>query len=297
MTASTAPDSAKALAASGSSNAPGTHTSVMSSSSTLHSARPRRAPSRRRSVTWSLKRAHTTATRSPLPSSAGRSRWDDTTSRAIVGVSVRRVDGVEVLEAADVAVEPAEQVTHALALRAQVVLVVRVGLDLQGHPLDDLDAEAVEPAELRRVVRHQPHRRDAEVGEDLRTDAVLAAVGRQPKLQVGVDGVVTLVLQAVGADLVTDADAATLVAAEVHDAAHAFLGDHLERGRELRTAIAAQRPEHVAGEALAVHAHEHVLLALHVAAHEGEVLIAVEHRLERDAAELAEFGGDRRFGQ
>ena len=42
-------------------------------------------------------------------------------------------------------------------------------------------------------------------------------------------------------------------------------------------AVAAQRAEHVAGEALAVHPDEHVVLALHVAPHEGEVLLAVEH--------------------
>ena len=68
-------------------------------------------------------------------------------------------------------------------------------------------------------------------------------------------------------------------------------------GRELRAAIAAQRAEHVAGQALAVHPHEHVLGPLHVAAHERDVVLAVEHRLEHDALELAELRRDRRLGE
>ena len=44
------------------------------------------------------------------------------------------------------------------------------------------------------------------------------------------------------------------------------------RGVELQAAVAAQRAEHVAGEALAVHPHQHVLLARDLAAHERHVL-------------------------
>ena len=70
------------------------------------------------------------------------------------------------------------------------------------------------------------------------------------------------VLQLVGADLVADADAPALVAAEVDDHAEALLGDPLHGRVELHAAVAAQRAEHVAGEALAVHPDEHVVLAL-----------------------------------
>ena len=75
----------------------------------------------------------------------------------------------------------------------------------------------------------------------------------RPELDVRVDRVVALVLQAVGADLVADADAAALVAAQVDDHAEALLGDPLHRRVELHAAVAAQRPEHVTGQALAVH--------------------------------------------
>src|SRR4051794_348297 len=230
-TASTAPDIANVFAVSGSSNDPGTHTSVMSSSATLQSRKPRRTPSSSRTVTWSLKRPHTTATRKPDPSRSGCSRPAATTSRDID----RFLDLFDT--------ETIEQMAHPLSLRAQVALVVRIRDRLERHAFDDLEPEAFEAAALRRVVGHQAHRRDAEVDEDLRADAVLPAVGGQSELQVGVDGVVALVLQSIGADLVADADAAPLVTTQVDDGAEVLLGHLLHRRRELRSAVATQRPE------------------------------------------------------
>ena len=55
------------------------------------------------------------------------------------------------------------------------------------------------------------------------------------------------------------ADAAALVAAHVQHHPAALRGDGRQRGVELGAAVAAQRAEHVAGEALGVHAHQHVL--------------------------------------
>ena len=111
---------------------------------------------------------------------------------------------------------------------------------LHRHPLDDLEAVALDAAVLRRVVRHQPHRRDAEVDEDLRADAVLARVGREAELEVGLDGVAAFVLQRVRAQLVAEPDAAAFVPAQVHDDALALLGDLLQRAVELRAAVATQ---------------------------------------------------------
>ena len=47
----------------------------------------------------------------------------------------------------------------------------------------------------------------------------------QAELDVGLDGVAALVLQRVGPELVAEADAAALVAAQVHDDAVALVGD------------------------------------------------------------------------
>ena len=104
------------------------------------------------------------------------------------------------------------------------------------------------------------------------------------------------VLQGVGAELVREADAATLVAAQVDDAPSPSSAIRCTRRDELRSAVTAQRAEHVAGEALGVHAHEHVLLALHRATHEREVLLTVEQALVDVAGEVAPLGGDLRLG-
>ena len=68
-----------------------------------------------------------------------------------------------------------------------------------------------------------------------------------------------------------------------------------EREVELQAAVAAHRAEHVAGEALGVHADEHVLLARDLAAHERDVLGAVEQRLEHVGGEVAVLRRDARL--
>jgi len=115
-------------------------------------------------------------------------------------------------------------------------------------------------------------------------------------LQVGVNGVVSLFLQLVGPDLVPETDAATLVAAQIHHDPLPFGGNLLERTVELHAAVAPERSEHVAGEALAVHAHEHVGLAGDLTAHEREMLGVVEQRLEHMGGEIAVLRRDARLG-
>src|SRR4051794_10994947 len=117
----------------------------------------------------------------------------------------------------------------------------------------------VEAAVLCRVVRDEAEALDAEIAEDLRADAVAAGVDRQTLRGVGVDGVQPLVLQRIGPDLVPEADAPTFMPPQVHDGTAALGGDGLEGLLELGAAVAPQRAEDVAGEALAVHTDQHTL--------------------------------------
>ena len=93
-----------------------------------------------------------------------------------------------------------------------------------------------------------------------------------------------------------DADAATLVATKVDEHAQSLGVDGLHGRVELHAAVAAQRVEHVAREALGVHAHEHVALALDRATHHRDVLLAVEHRLVHVRGEVAPRRRDARLG-
>ena len=88
---------------------------------------------------------------------------------------------------------------------------------VERDPFDDVETESLQAAVLHGVVGHEAHGGDAQVDEDLGADAVLAVVHGQAELDVGVDGVVALLLEVVGPQLVGEPDAAPLVAAQVHD--------------------------------------------------------------------------------
>src|SRR5690349_20059791 len=212
MTASTVPEPARRRATSGISNAPGTQCTDTSPASIPLSSRRAIAPSSSGLVTWSLKRPATTATRTPRPSSTSPdSAYSPTPSAS-----------------SELLVLELEQVAHLLLLGPQVRDVLTRRSHVQRDALRDLEAEPVEPAVLGRVVRHELHGRDAEVDQDLRTDAVLARVGREPELDVGLDGVATLVLQRVRPQLVPEPDAPPLVTPQVQNDSASLASDAFE---------------------------------------------------------------------
>ena len=161
---------------------------------------------------------------------------------------------------------------------------------LDRHLVGDRQAVALEAHDLLRVVREQADRAEPEVHEDLRADAVVAQVGGQPEPHVRVDRVEPLLLEPVGAQLVQQADAAPLLG-EVEQHAAPLLVDAQHRVLELLAAVAAQRVEDVAGEALGVHAHEHVLLARDLAPDHRHVVLVVHERAVADHVEVAELRG------
>ena len=86
---------------------------------------------------------------------------------------------------------------------------------------------------------------------------------------------------------VVEPQPAALGLAHVDAHAAAGRGDLRERLVETRAAIADQRAEHVAGQALAVHRDQHRLVAADVAAQQRDVLTAVDQVLPAEALELA----------
>ena len=77
------------------------------------------------------------------------------------------------------------------------------------------------------IVRHQPDLADAEVAEDLGAGAVVADVGREAELRVGLDRVVALLLKLVRLQLVEQADAAPFLQ-QIEDDAFLLGRDQLE---------------------------------------------------------------------
>src|SRR3974390_1846997 len=292
-TASTLPAWAKARATRGSSKAPGAQATVMSRRSVPASCRPSSAPSSRRMVTPPLKSAQPMPMRRPVPSCAPRRlvpTREAMSSSAPSGSAATSEPAISAGAASQDVVEAVQQVAHPLPLRAQVGDVLGIGRRLQRHALGDVETEPLEAAVLDRVVGHEAHGGHPEVDQHLGADAVLAAVDRQALLQVGVDGVVALLLQLVGPDLVAEADAAALVAAQVDEHAPALALDHVQGGVQLRPAVAAQRAEALSAAALGVEPHQHVLGARPLAHDEGEVLLIVEDGFVDEGAERAVLG-------
>ena len=174
-----------------------------------------------------------------------------------------------------------------LLLGPEILEVLLVGLDLEGHALDDLQAVALDAGSLARVVGDDAHLAHPQVVEDLRPHPVVAEVRREAQALVGLDGVEALrILETVGADLVLEADPAPLLA-HVEDHALPGLVDHLHGAVELLAAVAAERAEGVAREAFAVDADEDLVLFADLALHERDVVDEVDLVLVHDGAEIA----------
>ena len=121
---------------------------------------------------------------------------------------------------------------------------------------------------------------------------VVAVVDRQAELDVGVDGVEALVLQLVGPQLVGDADAPALVAAQVDDDAGAgrrrsSASPRAAAGRSRSAASANTSPVR---HSLWTRTRTGSVAGGDVAAHERQVGHVVAVGLERQAAERAELG-------
>ena len=95
-------------------------------------------------------------------------------------------------------------------------------------------------------------------------DRVVAQVGIEAELMIGLDRVGTGFLQAVRANLVDEADAPALLS-QVQQNAAAFIRNALDRILELRTAIAALAEQGIAGQAFRMQASQHRLAVVDLA--------------------------------
>ena len=142
---------------------------------------------------------------------------------------------------------------------------------MRGEARVDDDAVRAERLHLERVVREQPDRADAQVLEHGRRRRVVARVVGQAEQAVGVDRVVPVGLELVGADLVAEPDPAPLLP-EVEQHALPTAGDLGLRGLELLLAVALERAERLARQALGVHANDDPTAAANLAHDERHVV-------------------------
>jgi len=113
---------------------------------------------------------------------------------------------------------------------------VHCGLDR--HAVDNAHAQSAQAIDLGRVVGHQAHRADAQILQDAGGGGVVALIRLMAEGQIGLDRIVPLVLQVVGAQLVEQADAAPLLP-QVDDHAAALAGNLAHGAVQLLTARCA----------------------------------------------------------
>src|SRR5215203_2485685 len=104
-----------------------------------------------------------------------------------------------------------ELVPQLLLLRLEVAAGVIGRRDLERQPFDDGELVALDADQLARIVRQQAHRTDPEILQDLDADAVVALIGLETEPLVRLDGVESLILQLVGANLVGQPDSPPLL--------------------------------------------------------------------------------------
>jgi len=129
--------------------------------------------------------------------------------------------------------------------------------------------------DLRRIVRHELDRLDAEDPQDARCARVAPEVGREPEGAVRIDRVESVVLKVVRGDLVRDSDPAPFLS-EVEQGSLPGTPDLRQRRIELFPAVAPLRPEHVPRHALRVDANEDIGLAGDSPFDERDVFFAID---------------------
>ena len=145
-----------------------------------------------------------------------------------------------------------------------------------------------------RVVGDQLHAGDAQVFHNLHGQVVLALVGLETEGNIGLDGVHAVVLERVSLDLVVQADAPAFLP-EVDQSPRPVFEDHLKGHVQLFAAIAFEAAKGVAGETLAMDAHQHVVTRRPIADDQRGVFPAVDDAVVADDAGDAVPGGQVGF--
>jgi hypothetical protein len=168
-------------------------------------------------------------------------------------------------------------------------MIVLVGLEHVRHPAHDLDPLAREQAHLGRIVGQEAHPADPQLAQHGGCGPELPLVRLEAQMRVGVDRIQPAVLKGVGAELVGETDPAPLLG-QVEQHAGTLIGHPADGAAKLVAAVAAERAQEVASEALGVHPAQGCLHLLGLAHDDGELLGPTIGRPERHHAHVLGIG-------
>lgn len=157
----------------------------------------------------------------------------------------------------------------------KVFFVVGVGLRGDGNLFDDFKSVAVKSDNFFGIVGEKANFSESEISEDLGANAVFAKVGFVAEFEIGVDGVITLLLEFVSADFGDEANASAFLA-HVKEDAFAGGGDSFHGLAQLAAAVATLGTEDVASQTFTVDADKGGLAVGKIAAGKGKMVDAVD---------------------
>ena len=174
-----------------------------------------------------------------------------------------------------------------------------MGFDFTRNALRDLHARSFQRCNFLGIVREKTNLLQAQCLQNLCGKLEPALVGFETQLFVGFDCVESLILKLVGLELGHEPDASSFLLL-IDQNAGPGLGDHGERHFQLLAAIATQRAEDVAGEALRVNAYQR-RSRMDIAHHHGNGLfcatVAVKQAFKAHDAEVSPTRGEIGFGK
>jgi len=146
-------------------------------------------------------------------------------------------------------------VAHLVTLRSKVL---DRGFDRRCNDrcaFHHLDAGILESRHFFRIVREKADLRYPEIMDNRSRQSVIPKVGFETELNIGFDSIHPFVLEFVSPELIDEADAPALLML-IDEQSALLLNDLIERQLELRTAVAAETVEYVAGQTLGVNTRE-----------------------------------------
>src|SRR3989338_10372147 len=100
------------------------------------------------------------------------------------------------------------------------------GFDFNRNTLDYLQSKTLETHDLPRVVGHETQFFETQIGQDLGPNTIIPEVRLKTQFLIGLDGIIPLILQGIGLQLVDQSDAATLLA-DIEKNTPPLLGNHI----------------------------------------------------------------------
>ena len=153
------------------------------------------------------------------------------------------------------------------------MFIVRVTTHNQRHAFNNIDSRFGQNFHFFRVIGQQTNFVHAQQLEHIRTQREITLICRKAQLMVSFNGIITLVLQRVGADFIEQADIASFLTMIKQDTAP-FFSNMGESRFELEAAIATQAKQCIASQTFGVDTRQDRRLTCDIAKNQCDMIVS-----------------------